>query len=619
MSLTALLIILLGVAFPISIPPSDAAVPYMWKNVTIGGGGYVLDVYCHPKQRDLVYIRTDVGGFYRWDPAGTRWIPLTDQFGPGQSNYYGGEGMALDPNDPKVVYIAAGKTHSSLGTIFKSVDGGRSWGKLPLDLKMGGNEEHRWGGERLVVSPFNSKILLFGSRSDGLWRSADAGESWSKVAPFAAKLKDGIGFTAIAFSLATRGVVFAASYDDGVYESEDEGLTWQRTPLAPEEVERLVASPNGALYATHRHGVGKWTAGQWTDVTPTGVKEAFCGFSVNPQDPKDLITTTSTPKLRLFRSRDGGKTWTEQKTLTQSSAPWYSGSMKQIQYVAGLTFDPCVPGRVWLTDWYATYETDNINADPVVFRNHERGHEELVVFTLACPPGGPPLLSGTADVDGFVHENLDDFPIHGIGDYYGGKGPTFGYTEQIAWCPAHPERTARAGVIPWNHSGGVALSKDGGRTWTAAPAWDSKIMAARIAIGAADPDNMVVLGVGAGPAVSTRNGGISWQPVTGLPDNLVPDVWNWQTPLVADGLLTGVFYLYHNGKVYKSIDGGATFGVVCDGLPGWAQSLVSVPGKAGELWLAMGDSGLYHSTDAGSTFSAVLSVKRATLFALGKP
>ena len=80
----------------------------------IGGGGYVLDVYCHPKQKDLVYIRTDVGGFYRWDAAGSRWIPLTDQFTRAQSNYYGGEGLALDPGNPNIVYIAAGKVRMGI-------------------------------------------------------------------------------------------------------------------------------------------------------------------------------------------------------------------------------------------------------------------------------------------------------------------------------------------------------------------------------------------------------------------------------------------------------------------------------------------------------------------------
>ena len=162
-------------------PRPPAPERYVWKNVAIGGGGYVLDVYCHPKQKDLVYIRTDVGGFARWDAKDARWIPLTDGFPRSQSNFYGGEGLALDPSDPNVVYVAAGKYEwASPGTIFKSSDQGRTWKKLPLDLKMGGNEDHRWGGPRLVVSPFHPGVLLFGSRKDGLWRSADAGASWSE-------------------------------------------------------------------------------------------------------------------------------------------------------------------------------------------------------------------------------------------------------------------------------------------------------------------------------------------------------------------------------------------------------------------------------------------------------
>ena len=167
--------------------------PYVWRSVPIGGGGYVTDVYCHPKQKDLVYIRTDVGGFYRWDARNARWVPLTDRFPRSQSNYYGGEGLALDPSNPHLVYIAAGKYEwASPGTIFKSSDQGRSWKKLPLDLPMGGNEDHRWGGPRLVVSPFHPSVLLFGSREGGLWRSADAGASWSKVGAFPATLKAGV-------------------------------------------------------------------------------------------------------------------------------------------------------------------------------------------------------------------------------------------------------------------------------------------------------------------------------------------------------------------------------------------------------------------------------------------
>ncbi len=596
------------------------ATPYAWKSVPIGGGGYVLDVYCHPKQKDLVYIRTDVGGFYRWDANESRWIPLTDQFTRAQSNYYGGEGLALDPSDPKIVYIAAGKYEwASPGTIFKSSDQGRSWKKLPIDLKMGGNEDHRWGGQRLAVSPFHSNVLLFGSRADGLWCSADAGASWAKVSAFPGTPKAGIGITAIAFGLKAPGIVYAAAFGDGVYQSTDDGRTWQKTAGSPAQVERLAAASDGALYATHAQGVGKYFNGQWTDITPPGVGKAFNGLSVDPRDPRDLLTAVQADRLRLFRSRDGGATWTEKKTVTRSSVPWYSSGMKQIQYVAGLAFDPCVPGSVWLTDWYATYRTEDIDAATVTLTNYERGHEELVVFHMACPPGGPPLLSGTADVDGFVHDTLTTFPAHGLGDYYGGKGPTFGYTEGFAWCATQPNHVARAGVIPWNNTGGGAVSQDGGRTWAAFPSWDSKILAGRIAISPTDPNNMVVLRIHAGPAQVTRDGGKSWQNVTGLPDQLIGDVWNWQTPLAADGATGGVFYVLHEGTVYKSADGGASFSVATRGLPGPYQSLVTVPGKAGDLWLALGGSGLSHSTDGGRTFRFLPNVKEAALFAVGKP
>ncbi len=603
-------------------PP--AAVPYVWKNVAVGGGGYVTDVYCHPKQKDLVYIRTDVGGFFRWDAPASRWVPITDGFGRDRSNYYGGEGLALDPSDPKIVYIAAGKYGwgTPPGTIFKSGDQGQTWKKLPIDLKMGGNEDHRWGGPRLAVSPFHPSVLLFGSRHDGLWRSADAGASWARVVTFPGTGKDGIGITAVAFGLKTPGVVSAAAFGDGVYQSSDDGVTWRKTGGGPAEVERLAASPGGAVYATHAHGVGKYVGGTWADVTPpdslNGAGKAFNGLSVNPRDPRDLLVCVASDRLLLFRSRDGGATWAEEKTQTRSSVPWYSGFMRQIANTAGLAFDPVVPGRVWLSDWYATYRTEDINAAPVVFTNHERGHEELVVFTLACPPGGPPLLSGTADVDGFVHDALDTFPAHGLGGYYGGKGPTFGYTEGLAWCASQPNRVARVGVTPWNSTGGGALSRDGGRTWAAFPAWDSKILAARVAISATDPDNMVVLRVGPGPALATHDGGHSWQNVVGLPDNLISGVWNWQTPLAADGARTGVFYVCHDAQVYKSTDGGASFTVSASGLPGGGQALVTVPGQADDVWLAAGDGGLSHSTDGGLTFRALPAVKQASLFAVGK-
>ena len=588
--------------------------------MAIGGGGYVTGVYCHPTERNLVYIRTDVGGFYRWSVRTSRWIPLVDMFKSSQSNYYGGEGLALDPKNPNIVYIAAGKYTDSpmLGSIFKSENRGKTWIKLPINLPMGGNQDLRWGGERLEVSPFDSSIILFGSRTDGIWRSDDAGNHWRKVKHFFKNLGNSIGVTSIAFDPYNRGVVYAAVYTEGVYQSRDNGLHWKLTNGSPRNVQRLSVSGSGVLYATHLTGVSEYSKGKWRKITPSQKRSTYCGLAINPHNPDEILVSASSDHLQLYLSLDGGINWKRILFSVKSSAPWYSSSMREIQYTSSIAFDPCVKGRVWLTDWYATYVTNSISANKVVFSNHEKGHEELVEFSLASPPGGFPLLSGNADVDGFLSKSLTSFPDQGLGAYYGGTGPTYGDTEQIAWCALHPNNIVRAGLDSWNSTGGCAVSNNFGQSWKAVPSWNSAVMPGRIAISPTDPSNLVVVPIGNSKSQVTHNGGITWKPVSGLPVGIDTGVWYWNIPLSADGALPGVFYAVYNQSLYKSIDGGSRFKIVSTDIPGGFNGIESIPGRPGDLWIYCGVDGLLHSTDGGLSFKKVISVGQAELFSSGK-
>ena len=79
---------------------------YLWRNATVGGGGFAPDIIFSRAERGLAYLRTDMGGVYRWSARRQSWIPLED--GLPQSSYFGIESIAADPVNPNVVYVAAG-------------------------------------------------------------------------------------------------------------------------------------------------------------------------------------------------------------------------------------------------------------------------------------------------------------------------------------------------------------------------------------------------------------------------------------------------------------------------------------------------------------------------------
>jgi len=172
------------------VPVSANSHSYDFRNVVIGGGGgFVPGIIFSPRQADLIFARTDIGGAYRWNPATSQWVPLLDWIGPDDWNLTGVESIAADPVDPRRVYLAVGtytnEWTSQNGAILRSFNYGQTFQRFDLPFKIGGNMPGRNMGERLAIDPNNNSILYLGARSgNGLWRSADYGQTWSKVTSF---------------------------------------------------------------------------------------------------------------------------------------------------------------------------------------------------------------------------------------------------------------------------------------------------------------------------------------------------------------------------------------------------------------------------------------------------
>ena len=544
-----------------------------WKNVAINGGGFVSGLLFHPAEANLLYARTDVGGAYRWDQAGQRWLPLNDDIG-GLNNEFMHAGVlsfAVDPNDVDRLYLACGQytwdyDWNPMGIILCSTDRGATWVRTTLPVRCGGNEDGRNTGERLQVDPNDGAVLFFGTNQDGLWKSTDHGATWANVAAFPATSCTLVLFdkTTGSAGSATQTIYVGVNSTTGasLYRSTDGGSTWspvpgQPTGLMPHHADMGYAAGGRTLYLACSNALGPngasagavWkmdaTTGAWTDITPAAGSWGYGGLSVAAPDPLTLVVSTIdrwAPHDEIYRSTDGGGTWKGillGGSLDTSSAPWAAASTPH--WTADVKVDPFNPARALFVTGYGLFASDDVTVAAPVWTFRDAGLEETVPGMVVSPPSGAPLVSVVGDVDGFRHDDVDVAPASRL-------VPMEGSNSSIDFAETFPQVMARTF---YNATGG-AWSNDGGSSWTvfsSAPSASSN--GGTIAV-SADGARFVWAESSTAPSYSTDHGS-TWKSCSGAPAGFAP---------VADRVNPAKFYVYDGtaGLLHVSTDGGATFG-----------------------------------------------------------
>jgi photosystem II stability/assembly factor-like uncharacterized protein len=614
------------------ISDQPASEHYVWKNVVIGGGGFVTGLVFHPSEKNLLYARTDVGGAYRWDDTGQRWIPLTDWLGPADNNLMGIESVALDPRDPKRVYLAAGTYRMGKAAILRSDDQGQTFQRTDVPFKMGGNEAGRFSGERLAVDPNNGAILFFGSRWDGLWKSTDRGATWQPVASFPIRPQP-IGIVSVVFDPVASNIFAAASTPEtNLFVSADAGTTWQAVTNQPVGLRpnHLVRAPDGMLYLTYTREPGPndvgdgavWTfdpkAGIWTDITPLRSPDqdhrfGYGAVAVDAQHPATIMVTTLChwkPHDLIFRSTNRGKKWTQ---LWRDDTEWDHSRAPYTRthtphWMGSLAINPSNSDQVLFTTgygiWSSVNATQSDSGKPTRWVFFNDGLEETVPLALISPPVGAPLISGLGDIDGFRHDDLTVSPPQGSF-----AGPRYGNTEDLAFAGKNPHVLVRTGT-----AGGqtvrAAVSRDGGTTWqelgSEPPAGNG---AGHITI-SADARTIVWTPRGDG-AYFTRDCGTNWMACAGL---------SGEVRVVADTVNPQKFYAFNSrsGRFLRSTNGAAKFASQRATGPSSGAMVYATPGNEDDVWLAARSGGLYHSTNGGANFIKLERVRRADSLGFGK-
>lgn len=160
---------------------------YQYKNLPIPGGGYVTGFLFHPAKENIFYMRTDIGGSYRFDYTGKCWQSLTETVNMFDLAETYPIAIAVDPIKPEMLYIASGiqascdENGEPFGKLSVSSDYGKTYVHRKIPYYVHGNMNGRGTGYRLMRDPSDENTLYFASQKDGLLRTKDLGLTWEKL------------------------------------------------------------------------------------------------------------------------------------------------------------------------------------------------------------------------------------------------------------------------------------------------------------------------------------------------------------------------------------------------------------------------------------------------------
>ncbi|KAF8973745.1 hypothetical protein BDZ97DRAFT_1912214 [Flammula alnicola] len=647
---------------------------YTWKNVKIGGGGgFVPGIIFNPSQKGLAFARTDIGGAYKLNSDDT-WTPLLDFVDDARWDYWGIDALATDPVQPNRLYLATGMYTNSWdpnnGQILISTDTGATFTR-PNCLSSNTN---RVTG-RLAVDPNSNGILFFGARSgNGLWKSTNFGSTWTKVSSFTntgtyvpdptdttGYNNDIIGISWVTFDKTSGAsgsatprifVGVASKGSNNIFVTNDGGSTWsavagQNNTYIPHK--GVLSPAEKALYVSYSDGAGPYdgtvgsvykyniTSGVWSNITPVSGSDLYFGFggvAVDLQKPGTIMVAALNswwPDGQIFRSTDSGTTWSplwawaSYPTMSKyygysdSLAPWLGQNSldttpgdKQIGWMMeSLVIDP-FDSNHWLYGTGATIQGghDLLQWDTVhnvSITSLADGIEETAIQGLISPPTGPSLLSAVGDIGGtffvlrFAHISLSTAPTTGF------TNPTWPTAADIDFAGNKPTNIVRIGTGDSSTGKQVALSSDSGVTWSQDYGAADNVTGGKVAL-SADGDTVLWRTNGNGVMVSQYTN--AFTAVPSLPTGAA---------IASDKTNNSIFYGASGSSFYLSTDGGKTF--AAKGSLGSSTSPVKVVvnvNVTGDVWVST-DTGLFHSTDTGSTFTAITGISQAWAIALGAP
>jgi photosystem II stability/assembly factor-like uncharacterized protein len=273
----------------------------VWRNLGPQRGGRSVAVAGSAARPQEYYMGTTGGGVFKTSDGGENWTPVSDR-------YFGGTigAIAVSESNPDIVYVGGGefpiRGNVSHGDgVYKSTDAGRTWSYVGL-------VETRQIS-KIRIHPRNPDIVyvaalgpVFGpSPHRGIYKSTDGGKSWNKLL----FRNDTTGAVDLSMDPSNPEVLYAGLW------------TAYRKPW------QLVSGGSGSGMLKSTDGGRSWKELTRNPGMPAGII-GNVGVSVSPANPRRVYALIEADSGGVFRSDDGGDSWTRvnaDRNLRQRA--WY--------------------------------------------------------------------------------------------------------------------------------------------------------------------------------------------------------------------------------------------------------------------------------------------------------
>ena len=310
-----------GAMASVKDPVVDAISGLKWRSVgPANNAGRISAVHGVPGDPSTYYVAGANGGIIKTTNAGTTFKPIFDKQSVGSIG-----AIAIAPSDPNVIYVGTGegnpRNNASIGDgMYKSVDAGEHWTKIGL--------EKTDKIARIIVDSRNPNLVYvcglgreWGPNEErGVFKTTDGGASWKRVL----FVDPQTACSDLSADPGNSNILYAGMYtyrrwawhlesggvNTAVYKSVNGGDTWER--LSGKD--RNIGLPKGEMDRI--------------------------GVAVAPSDPSIVYVISETKtEGELWRSDDSGAHWRMvNRDPNINFRPFY---------YADLRVDPMNPNRVY--------------------------------------------------------------------------------------------------------------------------------------------------------------------------------------------------------------------------------------------------------------------------------